>query len=158
MISKTLVGFLFRVVFILVLIFGLFVSSTIITFILRYAHLWKEFWSIFLEKSMDEKLKITRRTTGARGYKFNYFITKSNNLTLSCSFLVYLSASQCISVYLGLSETIWTYLGLSGTIWVYLGLYWTILDYLGLSMTILDYLRLSRSISDYIAHWASTWT
>ena len=55
--------------------------------------------------------KITRRTTGARGYKFELF-----------------RLSQSIWDYLGLSGTIWDYLGLSGTMWDYLGLYQTMVQ------------------------------
>ena len=66
------------------------------------------------------RLKIPRRTTGARGC---YFLSSFN--------------------YFGLSRAISSYLG-------YLELSRTISDYLRLSRTILDYLRLSQTISDYL--------
>ena len=110
-------------------------------------------------------IKITRRTTGARGYKFelfqsNFQLYKTIFLVylvlsrfilvyfeLFWTILVYLGASRCILVYLGLTRSISVYLGSSQSIWDYLGLYWTIWDYLGLFGTIWDYLGLPRTIS-----------
>ena len=123
------------------------------------------------------KKKITRRTTGAQGYKFElfqsiFYLYRTifsvylclswfiSYLGLFWTILVYLCPSWSISDYLGLSWTIlvylgpsWSisvYLGLSGTIWDYLGLFGTIWDYLALSGTIWYYLVLSDTIWDYM--------
>ena len=85
--------------------------------------------------------KITRRTTGARGYKFELFQSIFNYIKqFSRSILVYLGLFWTISVHLGLSQSISVYLSLSRSISVYPGLSQTILDYFRLSWTILDYL------------------
>ena len=88
-------------------------------------------------------IKITRRTTGARGC---YFLSSFNNFWMSRAISSYIGLSWYILHYLGLSRTISDYLRLSQTVWTilyYLGLFWTISDYLWLSGTILDYLGLS---------------
>ena len=93
-------------------------------------------------------IRITRRTTGARGCKFwtilkhfELYRTIWNYLGLSGTISDYHGLSRTFSDYLGLPWTI----GLSRTISEYLILPQTILDYLGLFQNILDYLRISRS-------------
>ena len=112
-------------------------------------------------------LKITRRTTGARGYKFELFwcilYWTIFSYLISVYILVNLGASWCISVYLSLYQfrslylnqfrSILIFLGLSCSIPFYFSLFWTFLVYLGLSWSIsviLVYLCLSQSISVYL--------
>ena len=80
--------------------------------------------------------KITRRTTGARGYKFELFWSIFNYIEqFSRSLLP-------ILLFLGLFRYILEYLGLSRAMSGYLWLSQAISGYLGLSLAILDYLLL----------------
>ena len=98
--------------------------------------------------------KITRRTTGARGYKFELFqgifLNISNNLLSLSSIIQYLALPQFISVHLGASRSILVYLGLSRCILLYLVVSQSISVYIGLSRSILNYLGLSWTISSYL--------
>ena len=107
-----------------------------------------------LRKSIFVNWKITTRTTGERGYKFELFEVYWTIFlvypALSCSIFVCLSLSslsQCILVYLNLS---WSFS-------IYLGLSWTISDYQGLSGTFLDYIRLASTILDYLGQSVKNW-
>ena len=99
--------------------------------------------------------KITSRTTGARGCKFEQFWTilsiLNHFLYISRSIFVSLDLSWLISFYLGLylclSSFISGYIWLSKTISDFLG---SISIYLGLSQSILLYFSLSRAISNYL--------
>ena len=92
--------------------------------------------------------EITRRTTGARGYKFE--LLKSNFQLYQTIFLVYIVLSQLISVYFGISWSISVHLSAFWSISVYLGLTHSISEYTGLSGTILDYHELSGTIWDLL--------
>ena len=81
------------------------------------------FWKL---KNASHLKKITRRTTGARGYKFE-LLTMSNN---------FLGLSWFNSVYFGLYGSISVHHGVSWAISVYLGLYQSISVYLGLHRSI----------------------
>ena len=117
--------------------------TSILFYLITQDHILSKLRQYFSHLKLGKIRKITRRTTGARGYKFELFQSFSNYVW---SISVYLGLSQSVLDNLGLSQSISVYL-------MYLGQSWAILSFLGLSWTILDYLGLSHVISSYLV-WA----
>ena len=115
-------------------------------FFLNVYDLYTYYWS-----SMSiYNIKITSRTTGAKGCKFEQFdlywtifFIYLGPSCLSPSILVCLNLSWFISVY----RFSWDYLFLF--IMVYIELYWVIEGYFGQKLDISGYHGLSRALSEY---------
>ena len=76
----------------------------------------------FLHTNMTRKTKITSRTTGARGYEFELFLSIFNYIEQFCQSLLSILLTRFISVYFEMSWSISVYLGISIYNSVYLGL------------------------------------
>ena len=106
--------------------------------------------------------KITSRTTGAKGCKFEQFLTiGSEPFSLSIAVhLVYLNLFWSVSTYLGSSRSILVQLGLPISLYYgqfrailsYRRIFWTKFGYLGLSQAIMGYLGLYLYIMSYLGY------